>query len=950
MATSPIQEVFEEIIKDGFIEAFAENIVDIAGGSDDLGFWLSSLGTSYREVKGALGQLALGSAPNLKTKLSLVKARLSGDTDTVLEIRQQIQQDLQQQHEAEQKKLDEMTIMERLLKTGFFKGLLMIMPGLFFGSFDFFALMGLNKMIKSTIAIAPQAYGKYRSKQQTNRRNDIQSMFKDQQDILDNTLLSNLLQEQTKKPAEIDDETLNNLFRRLQDSQIKNPPGVDISILFNSDPRNPREELVKTFNEIQIVDWISELTKDYRFIIIKEELKAVRQNSRQLDFQYRVEELKSVIRKSLESYSSNLEYIDITGITLYDPNYILLNYKYKQIKLKQEFEEDVSYSATTRDILTDISKKYYKRGEALVAFMPDGTMLPLEEIHSDWLKRHGYNKDTFIFVAPQKYIGELAPLFDQTSETRLKFELDRFLSTITNALNGISFEEDVQLDDGTIITRKIEIRDNKVIIEENDGSQIIRISNQDEALSILFGMNKAFLKTTRDRIHQDKQVGIIEDSLFKIKSELCRKVFDTGEAIGDILQGIGYAVESYLKAVYRSQYDENPLYFTLLDLSATMRDSLYRAGLISSPTYEGLKELDLESRMLNNLVSIVSRHRTRAHTDVTTNLWVELYSELMTKYGDILMDKSLIDTFNFGFENLFSEIQAELIPSYAENTIRGEFIKEILNIFPDNMFISRGSLSEVLFKDKLYLNRKFLIEERINMAVDSVIYEKIEENILDLELDDFDFFTDILTKKELESIKIEILKKTNIFKKFYSGDRSSIKEEFTKKVFEVLFNNPSSPYKDIKVESAWPDWLLGPTGRGLELDGFIQELDFAFEMNGPYHNNPELIAKMFSISLTEAEKRVHTVQVKDQIKIDKCKDRGIELLILDYNMDYEKIVELCCKYYADLVNRKFPGEDVDWRDFHIDWKGILNDVKKLRMENLMRRFNVRQTLDEFEDL
>ncbi|GAH84204.1 unnamed protein product, partial [marine sediment metagenome] len=56
MITSVIHETFEEIIKDGFIEALIENFVDIVGWYEELGFWLSSLATSYREVKGALGQ------------------------------------------------------------------------------------------------------------------------------------------------------------------------------------------------------------------------------------------------------------------------------------------------------------------------------------------------------------------------------------------------------------------------------------------------------------------------------------------------------------------------------------------------------------------------------------------------------------------------------------------------------------------------------------------------------------------------------------------------------------------------------------------------------------------------------------------------------------------------------------------------------------------------------
>ena len=632
-------------------------------------------------------------------------------------------------------------------------------------------------------------------------------------------------------------------------------------------------------------------------------------------------------------------------------DYVLLNYKYRQIKLKQEIEEEFEISGTTREVLSEISKRYYDKGDSLVAFMPDGRLFPLEEIHSEWLKKNGYNKDSFIFVVPQKYMNELTPLFDEASEQRLKLELDRFLSKIITVLDGMTFDEIITTDEGIEITRRIELFDNKITIKEKveGGAWVKKKIYGMNALSLLFGMNEEFIHVTKDRIHQGKQVGIIEDSLFKVYIELQTKIFQKGVNVDIISEKISNAFYEYIKVVYSSQYNEDPLYYTLLEFSAGLRLVLYNAGLISSPTYEGLSELNLHNRMLNNLRGIISRHRIRSAEEVKTNLYVELYAEMMNKYSDVLTDSGLINLFNYHFKRLFNEIQSELIPSYADNTIRGEFIKEILKIFPEGIFISRGSLSKILFGDKYYFNRKFIIEERIDMAVHSVIYERIEENIINLDLDDFDFFTSLLSENQLKSIKEDILKIISVFKKFYSGDRTSIKEEFTKKVLEQLFNNPNSPYKDIKVESAWPDWLLGPTGYGLELDGLVKEADFAFEMNGPYHNNPELIAKMFSISLEEAQKKVQAVQVKDQIKIDRCKDQGIDLLIFVYTMDYEKIVEICCKYFADLVNSK-NGENVDWRDFYIDWVGILKGVRQIRMESLIRRFNIRHNLEEFEDL
>jgi len=48
-AVGAVKEVFEEIIKDGFIETWAERQVQLWGGNEQMGFWFSSLCTSGRE-------------------------------------------------------------------------------------------------------------------------------------------------------------------------------------------------------------------------------------------------------------------------------------------------------------------------------------------------------------------------------------------------------------------------------------------------------------------------------------------------------------------------------------------------------------------------------------------------------------------------------------------------------------------------------------------------------------------------------------------------------------------------------------------------------------------------------------------------------------------------------------------------------------------------------------
>ena len=61
---STVKEMFEEIVYDSLIEALAENLVSMAGGTAELGFWVSSSATSARETASGPGRSAMSQTGN----------------------------------------------------------------------------------------------------------------------------------------------------------------------------------------------------------------------------------------------------------------------------------------------------------------------------------------------------------------------------------------------------------------------------------------------------------------------------------------------------------------------------------------------------------------------------------------------------------------------------------------------------------------------------------------------------------------------------------------------------------------------------------------------------------------------------------------------------------------------------------------------------------------------
>ncbi len=214
LVTAPIKEVFQEIIEDGFKEAIAENFVDLIGGTEDVGFWLSSIWTSGREAVSSLATITLGkgdSRANIKTALSVAKAHLSGNTEIKNTILTQLSQELDKKKQDIKEKQEGMKTWQKVINSGAFKGILMMTSAFFFGSLSF---LGVNRMFRSAFTITSKAYGEAKTITHTRRKRELIQAYGS------NNFYENLgkMEDQTKKPANIDGATLNNIFRSLQKS------------------------------------------------------------------------------------------------------------------------------------------------------------------------------------------------------------------------------------------------------------------------------------------------------------------------------------------------------------------------------------------------------------------------------------------------------------------------------------------------------------------------------------------------------------------------------------------------------------------------------------------------------------------------------------------------------------------------------------------------------------
>jgi hypothetical protein len=139
--TESIKEALEEIVIDGLIETLSENLVEMAGGSDQLAYWISTLATSARETGTDLAKSVRGKTQTNPIQIEYGKAiakqiRRGGEIDSKFkkDTRKQLTAQFTEFDKAlqEQNKQEKEKERRKKFMSGFFKLVSFVMPALYF--------------------------------------------------------------------------------------------------------------------------------------------------------------------------------------------------------------------------------------------------------------------------------------------------------------------------------------------------------------------------------------------------------------------------------------------------------------------------------------------------------------------------------------------------------------------------------------------------------------------------------------------------------------------------------------------------------------------------------------------------------------------------------------------------------------------------------------------------
>jgi hypothetical protein len=147
---------------------------------------------------------------------------------------------------------------------------------------------------------------------------------------------------------------------------------------------------------------------------------------------------------------------------------------------------------------------------------------------------------------------------------------------------------------------------------------------------------------------------------------------------------------------------------------------------------------------------------------------------------------------------------------------------------------------------------------------------------------------------------------------------SGIGERICKAFFEQLF--------DYKFQKAHPDWLRNKEGKKLELDGYNEKIKIAFEHQGIQH---------FQIChYTKTKKDLLKTKRDDKIKIDLCKEHGINLIVVPEIPrllkieDVKKFIKKECKKHKINLPNNFDNINIDLSKTYIK-EDPLEEFKKI---------------------
>lgn len=154
------------------------------------------------------------------------------------------------------------------------------------------------------------------------------------------------------------------------------------------------------------------------------------------------------------------------------------------------------------------------------------------------------------------------------------------------------------------------------------------------------------------------------------------------------------------------------------------------------------------------------------------------------------------------------------------------------------------------------------------------------------------------TINDYKGARIPIKIKCNVGHEFKLSLNNSQKKRWCPKckinIGEIIALNACNYLFGKKFEKVRPQWLKNDENNNLELDIYNEELKLAVEYNGIQHYK---YIPYFHRSIEEFEKR----KTHDLIKIEKCKEKGVCLIIIPYTVHND---DICSYIYETAVHHK----------------------------------------------
>lgn len=144
------------------------------------------------------------------------------------------------------------------------------------------------------------------------------------------------------------------------------------------------------------------------------------------------------------------------------------------------------------------------------------------------------------------------------------------------------------------------------------------------------------------------------------------------------------------------------------------------------------------------------------------------------------------------------------------------------------------------------------------------------------------------------------------------NNQKLLSERICRYIFEFVFKE-----KFIKTHID----VNGVGGGKLELDGYCEKLNLAFEHNGPQHYKP----KIYGVKTKENIQKKFLIQIQnDQIKKEWCNKNGITLIVIKELGKYTKEKDL-----HHIIKTQCPSNllPVEFNNIQFDFKKIRKELK-----------------------